>query len=57
MCIRDRIIEVVSEKFDTKINSVDDKIGKINETIIEKVQNQIETQSREIENKCLAAVD
>ena len=64
MCIRDRIhtccnemeeqiIESVSEKFDTQINSLDDKISKVDETIVETVQNQIVMQSKEIESKCL----
>ena len=42
MCIRDRqIIESVNEKFDIQINNLDDKISKVNETIIETVQNQM----------------
>ena len=41
MCIRDR----------------DDRINTINETVINKVQNQIETQSKEIENRCLTTVN
>ena len=55
--MQEQVVEIVNEKFDAKINDLDDKINTINETVISTVQNQIETQSKEIENKCLATVD
>ena len=41
--IQEQIVEIVNEKYDAKINDLDDRINKINETVINEVQNQLET--------------
>ena len=41
--IQGQVVEAVSEKFDTKINNLYDKISIVNDTVIEKIQNQMET--------------
>ena len=59
MCIRDRYnnvkrqTEIVNEQVKTKISNLDDKVKQINET----VKNQIEIQSREVENKYVETVE
>ena len=48
-----RQTEIVNEQVQTKISNLDDKVKQINET----VQNQIEIQSREVENKYVEIVE
>ena len=45
--------EIVNEQVKNKISNLDDKFNQINETI----RHQIETQSREVENKYVATVE
>ena len=52
----ERVVEIISEKYDDKINSLNGRISTNNETVISKVRNQIETQYEQLENKCLTTI-
>ena len=55
--IQKHTVEIVNEKFNTKISNLDTKIDQIYETVKDTVKNQIESQNTEIEKKCLTYVE